>query len=223
MAESYNLVYFDLKGRAEITRLLFSAAGQEYKETKLTHQEWPERKSDLPFKQIPALEVTDKDGKITVIAQSNAIERFVANKFNLLGKDDLERGRVDMINEHLVDLVNILIDCYRALKFNRPDKELKTGELEKVLDETAVNMLKQVEALFEANQRESSNSGFLVGDDLTYGDLKLVSTYDWFRNRRDEILDKLPLLKEHFNTVRSHPKLKDRFEISDKMKLTTLF
>ena len=38
------------------------------------------------------LEITE-NGMTTFIAQSNAIERFLANKFNLFGKDDIERGK----------------------------------------------------------------------------------------------------------------------------------
>jgi glutathione S-transferase len=222
MADTYQLIYFELKGRAETARLLFLAAGQEYKETQLTFQEWPERKAQLPFKQAPVLEVTHS-GKTTVIAQSNAIERFIANKFNLFGKDDLERARVDMINEQSVDIFNALLPGYVAAYMKSADLDFRKSELEKTLSETAPEKLKQIEVLFAANQKESSNSGFLVGDSLTYADLKLVSTYDWFRDRRDEILDKVPLLKEHFNTVRNHPKLKDRFEVSDKMRVTILF
>lgn len=49
---SYKLIYFDLKGRAEVIRILFSLAKQEYQEVKYTFQEWPEKKLELPFLQV---------------------------------------------------------------------------------------------------------------------------------------------------------------------------
>jgi glutathione S-transferase len=95
--------------------------------------------------------------------------------------------------------------------------------LGKALDEAVPNMLKQAEKLFEVNQTETSNSWFLVGDRVSLADIRLVSIYDWFRDKREDILDKVPLLKEHYPRVREHPKLKERFEQGDILKLTILF
>ncbi|KAK2140428.1 hypothetical protein LSH36_1353g00010 [Paralvinella palmiformis] len=36
----YQLMYFDAKGRAELARWLFAAAGQEYEDKRLTFEEW---------------------------------------------------------------------------------------------------------------------------------------------------------------------------------------
>jgi glutathione S-transferase len=202
--------------------LIFS--GEKFDEVKIDYDEWPNWKPTLPFKQIPLLEITSpSDGKTTVIAQSNAIERYLANRFNLFGKDDLERARIDMINEHIVDLINLLVDCYRAFAFNRADKELKKVELAKILDETAPRMLKEIEVLFEVNQREMRNVGYLVGDTLSYADIKLVCSYGWFKDKKDEILDKVPLLKEHLKTVMNHQKLREQFGENENMEFAHIF
>lgn len=42
---SYKLVYFDGRGRAELARLLFVAAGQKYEDKRVTPEEWPAMKS----------------------------------------------------------------------------------------------------------------------------------------------------------------------------------
>jgi glutathione S-transferase len=222
MAMTYKLIYFDFKGRAEVTRLLFTFAGQEYEELKNSLEDWPSYKPKLPFRQAPVLEVT-QDGKTTQIAQSGAMERFLANKFNLMGNDDLERARIDMINEQVADILNLLLSFYFPIFKKVADSEDKKVGLNKALDETVPNMLKQVEELFEANQKETSNSGFVVGDRLSLADIKLVNIYDWFNDKKDHILNKVPLLKEHVNTVRNHPKLKARYEESDKLRVTILF
>ncbi len=54
----------------------------------------------MPFGQLPVLEV---DGG--VIAQSNAICRFIAKKAGLYGKDDLEQASIDMIIDFIGDLL----------------------------------------------------------------------------------------------------------------------
>ena len=37
---SYKLIYFNIKGRAEVARLLFAEAGQEYEDKRLKSEEW---------------------------------------------------------------------------------------------------------------------------------------------------------------------------------------
>jgi hypothetical protein len=41
---NYKLYYFPIRGRGEIIRLLFAAAGQDYEEITITFEEWPKKK-----------------------------------------------------------------------------------------------------------------------------------------------------------------------------------
>ena len=96
----YKLIYFNFRGRAEVARHLFDLAGQEFEDKRLSFDEWRSFKADFPFQQLPVLEVTEEqDGKTYRIAQSHAITRFLAQRFNLAGKNDIERAQCDMINE----------------------------------------------------------------------------------------------------------------------------
>jgi glutathione S-transferase len=54
-----------------------------------------------PFSQVPILEV---DGQ--VLAQSNAIARYLARKYGLAGKDEWEQAQTDMYIENIHDLLN---------------------------------------------------------------------------------------------------------------------
>ena len=72
----YRLVYFDSPGRGEITRMLFTLVGSaDFEDKRVSRDQWESLKPTSPLKELPYLEV---DGFI--VAQSHAIERFVARE-----------------------------------------------------------------------------------------------------------------------------------------------
>ena len=68
----YKLTYFNLRGRAELARLIFAVAGQSYEDKRIEKEDWPNHKQSAPFGQLPLLEVTEEGNKL-VLAQSLAI------------------------------------------------------------------------------------------------------------------------------------------------------
>ena len=48
----YKLTYFDIKGRAEVIRLLFAAAGQIYEDIRLEYRKDYSFKPKAPFGQV---------------------------------------------------------------------------------------------------------------------------------------------------------------------------
>ncbi|EDV18623.1 uncharacterized protein TRIADDRAFT_34904 [Trichoplax adhaerens] len=42
---NYKLIYFNSRGRAEVTRYLFAAAGVEYEDVRVTGEEWAKIKA----------------------------------------------------------------------------------------------------------------------------------------------------------------------------------
>ena len=56
MAE-YKLYYFDMRGRAEIIRHVFAAAGQKYEDIRFPREKWTEYKPKAPFGQYLFIEV----------------------------------------------------------------------------------------------------------------------------------------------------------------------
>jgi glutathione S-transferase len=81
---NYKLNYFNARGRAELTRLIFAAAGVQYTDNRIA--DWPASKGDAPLGQVPYLEV---DG--TKLVQSLSIARYVARELNLAGPDNLRQ------------------------------------------------------------------------------------------------------------------------------------
>ena len=71
---SYKVVYFDGRGRAELTRLVFGAAGQNFEDVRV--KDWPNGKDAAPLGQLPYLVVDDLK-----IPQSISMARFVARRY----------------------------------------------------------------------------------------------------------------------------------------------
>nr|UOU03297.1 glutathione S-transferase sigma 8-2 [Brachionus rubens] len=209
---SYKLVYFDLKGRAEAIRILFKLANQPFEDKRIEFSEWPELKSKTPFHKLPMLEFTE-NSRTQVIPQSNSIVRFVAERFGLCGANDLEKAQCDAISEQVRDIFDSLVNIYLI-----KDNDEKNRSLDKALSESVPNGFKLIQNILESNQ-----SGFLVGDKITYADVVLLISYEWLRDRKDEVLAKLPALKKHNDMICSIPVIAKHLEENKNVRLTILF
>lgn len=110
---SARLVYFDAKGAAELSRVLMRIGGMEFEDFRFPivakegggfdTVEFSTAKSAGEFfanmDRVPLLVVNDK-----IIGQSKAIERYIANKCNLMGSNDEDRGIIDCITENVRDI-----------------------------------------------------------------------------------------------------------------------
>lgn len=68
----YKLIYFNLRARGEIIRLIFAAAGQKYEDHRIERNQWPAYKPQSPFGQLPLLEIRD-GSNVVHLCQSIAI------------------------------------------------------------------------------------------------------------------------------------------------------
>jgi glutathione S-transferase len=111
---AYHLSYFNGRGLGEVSRLIFAAAGAEFKESRfdisfiaggappsfaaafLALRE----SGGMPYGQVPTLTV---DGGAP-LAQSKAIERFLARELGLAGATPLDAARLDSVGEEVADI-----------------------------------------------------------------------------------------------------------------------
>ncbi|ESO99542.1 hypothetical protein LOTGIDRAFT_231125 [Lottia gigantea] len=190
---SYKYVYFDLRGRGEIVRLTFLAAGVKFDDVRIARSEWPgDHKAATPFGQLPYLEI---DGK--KFAQSIGIARYIARENGLYGDNALDGLKIDQV-------VGFGQDYFMkwATAFFEQDEDKKKGLQEKLKNEHLPKFLGDLEKLLTENGTE-----YFVSSKLSLADL---SVYDVCENsyiQSPEVYNNYPKLVANRKLVRSYPKL----------------
>lgn len=188
----YKLIYFNGKGFAEISRLLFVYAGVDYEDVRFKDKDdfvnnW---KPKLPNGQAPCLEV---DGK--KFPQSNAIARYLAREFKLYGKDNIEAMQIDAVMETATDIRSAL-----SALFSETD-EAKKAEIKKVaLTEKFPKTLGMLENLAQGD-------GVFVGDSISVADIGFYRVMEIVKGHKADILDDYPKLKAIEEKVRTETKI----------------
>ena len=185
---TYKLHYFNVRGRAEISRLIFAAAGQKYEDARFEHEQWPSLKAEMPLGQVPVLEVNG-----TKLPQSGAIARFLAKEFHLAGKDNFEQAQADAV----ADTINDLVTAYLPV---RSDQELT----KKFLEETLPKHLQNLEIL---GKLYGQGGPFFVGNKLTWADLLFYDIGETFLQLDGNVLDKYSWLKQNRAEVEKQSKI----------------
>ncbi|XP_069000904.1 glutathione S-transferase A4-like [Embiotoca jacksoni] len=107
MSGKITLHYFNGRGKMESIRWLLTVAEVEFDEIYLTTREQYEQllsDDDLLFQQVPLVEI---DGMKLV--QTKAIFNYIAEKYNLHGKDPKDRVMINMYSEGLMDLMEMIM------------------------------------------------------------------------------------------------------------------
>ncbi|VWU52299.1 glutathione S-transferase, putative [Hepatocystis sp. ex Piliocolobus tephrosceles] len=195
MSENIVLYYFDARGKAELIRLIFAYLGIKYTDKRfgqhgdafLEFKKFKEEK-ETPFNQVPVLEIGD-----LILAQSQAIVRYLSKKYNISGNNELNEFYADMIYCGVQDIHH---------KFNNTNlfKENETT----FLNEELPKWSGYFEKLLKKN-----NTNYFVGNELTYADLAVFNLYDDIEIKYPNSLNKFPLLKEHTELISNLPNIKN--------------
>jgi glutathione S-transferase len=190
------LTYFDFHGgRGEPARLALSIAGIPFEDDRVPLADWPRRKSDTPFGALPVLEA---DGKI--LAQSNAINRYVGKLADLYPSDPWQVALCDEVMGAVEDITNKVVAT-----FNLSDEEKKT-QREALVAGPLTFYLSGLQQRLEAHGGQ-----YFAGGRLTVADLKV---FVWIRSLKSGVLDHVPpdlpdrvapKLVAHYERVKSHP------------------
>lgn len=194
---TYKLHYFNLRGRAELARLILAYANVEYEDFRFPSEEWPKHKPNYPFGQVPVLEV---DGKM--LGQSNSIARYLAKKHGLAGQDDWEEAMANMYADSLMDVINAGLP-YRF----ESDPEKKKQLLQELVTKNVRPHIQLIEKRLAEN-----GTGYLVGSSLTWADLGYADVIPTFLELVPDLLDNAPHLKKLINAIEAIPSIKKWIE-----------
>ncbi|KAF9439276.1 hypothetical protein BGZ76_006005 [Entomortierella beljakovae] len=219
---SYQLLYFNIHGLSELIRILFAYSGSKWGELKLAkyetknsnhpsswvinYQEWPAQRKHTPFECIPVVYETTADGTILELAESRAIERYLANKFDLSGKNDYEKHKVDQF----VNSADAVMLQFSNKVIWVPAEERIPG-INKVYSETLPKFIR----VHEEHLKKNGSNGYYVGDSLTVADIKtavVIRHLLLLQLKGSDPLpisaEKSPLLWKVYETVFDSPNIK---------------
>lgn len=188
----YKLIYFNARGRAEHIRYIFAYAGIDYIDERIPKERWPEIKKTMPYGMLPVLQI---DGKL--IAQSNAVARYLARKHGLNGKDEWEAMLCDILVDTLGDLKHELFQ-YRTEEdpFKKEDKKIK------LMKETIPFYLNKFE------QTIAENDGYAVGSNTTWADFVFAVALENFEQIfGSNALENYPALRSLKQRVHEIPEI----------------
>nr|CDS28394.1 glutathione S transferase [Hymenolepis microstoma] len=158
------LIYFNIRGRGELIRLILHAAEKNFVDQRVTSSEWPNLKPKMPFKKLPVLEVTTPNGDTVMLTESMAIARLLARTFNLYGNDAAEIYSIERINS----LIASLMEGIYSSNLKDPDNYAKIANVE------------QLHEYFDAIEMalKDRKGVFIVGNRVTIGDLQVIVLID---------------------------------------------
>ncbi|CAK4731477.1 hypothetical protein AeMF1_002425 [Aphanomyces euteiches] len=197
MSPSLKVIYFDMAGRAETTRLALHVGGIPFEDERIAREAWPELKPTLPYKQLPVLTV---DGQ--VFSQSHAMARYAGVLSGLYPKDNaVDALRVDELCDFNEDILLAVVPTFRE----------QDAEKRKAMSEDlAANKLPEMLAMLEA--RLAASKGPFVLDSISLADLSIYSTVSmfqsgWLENIPTDLCDKYAKIMAIYDAVSKHPKI----------------
>lgn len=152
--QTIKLSYFNLAGRGELTRLLFTFGGVAFEDDRVAN--FAEFKPKCPLGQMPVLEV---DGVLS--CQSAAIQRYAAKLGGLYPADAAAALHADMVSETLAELFS----TYVSIRFHEKDEAAKAARFVKFGAENLPKVFGVLESLVKGP--------FFGGESASYADVHL--------------------------------------------------
>jgi glutathione S-transferase len=178
------LVYFNLKGLAESSRILLAINNEKYDDYRYNfsvidaskHQynkpEFDNDKNDKKLlksmNKLPYLEI---DGEI--ICQSKSIERFLARRFNMMGDNEIQISKIDSICESVRDMK----DTYQNVRNTQQEKKEEAMNI--WFNDTLPERLALLSNLFDEEGQ------YCINNKLSLADIVLFSLITQFFDNVD--------------------------------------
>ena len=157
----FTLHYFGINGRAAIPRAILSYAKVDWTNDLIKNEDWPKIKTSglCEYEQVPVLEIGEKK-----YCESIAINLYLAEKFDLLGKNAEENYQINNLLMTADDYSKVSKDFFIC------KDESKKPELKK----KAEDKLKFLFERFEKKYADFGKGKYFLGDKFTLADIYLT-------------------------------------------------
>ncbi|KXZ46903.1 hypothetical protein GPECTOR_39g397 [Gonium pectorale] len=198
------LHYFAGPGRAEVSRLLFTIGGIPFEDVGYSWETFAEFKPKTPFGQVPVLELPD--GKM--LAQSGAIDRYVAKLAGLYPEDPLQAALADQVVFQLNDFMDLFTPTWTM------EKDAKIKARQEILAGKGKEKLQALAKVLEAAEAEG---GYVAGGKLSFADVAVFVNLSGITSPIMDgipagLLDEYPVLKAFRNKIAKVPAIKAYYE-----------
>ncbi|GAB1598761.1 S-crystallin 3 [Argonauta hians] len=201
---SYTLHYFNHRGRAEICRMLFAAAGVQYNDRRIESSEWESMRNKMPCSMMPMLELDNR----TQIPQSMAMARYLAREFGFHGKSNIDMARVEYISDCFYDIMDDYLRIYQEgncrMSFQRSKESNSSSEKRMRFQETCRRILPFMERTLEMY---NNGNQFFMGEQITMADMMCYCALENPMTDEPSLLSNYPKLMALRNRVMNHSKL----------------
>eukprot|EP01132_Coremiostelium_polycephalum_P007651 gene7651-9410_t len=165
------LTYFDGRGSGEIIRLVKVYTGEKFNDYRLQYEKYLEIVPELKYGYLPRyVDPNNKD--LSNVAQSITIARYLSEKHNIAGSNEIEKALINQIIDPTTELLTKVF--FIAFPDFTEDKE----EIKKFEREDLPKYLRLWENRLNSN---SNGNGYLVGNSLTLADLAVFNAIDYLR------------------------------------------
>ncbi len=174
----FELLYFPARGRAEQIRLMFALKGVPLRENPASN--WPELKPGTPYGMLPV--ITERsEGDEFVLAESGAIMRHLARRFEMYGRNERQHAMADALADFVADSRTKYIAVAYAAVIGTSAETI----------EKYWAQLPNTLATLESGLQRSTNvaAGWFIGDELTFADVAAFDYLDALERLRPGCLD----------------------------------
>ncbi|KAK4325063.1 hypothetical protein Pmani_004334 [Petrolisthes manimaculis] len=198
------LVYFNVRGRAEIIRWICKQADIPLKDERFESEEWAEKKKTISGGKVPVLLVKEYS-----LPQSLAIARFVAKKGGLVPENDLEAAFVDALADTLYEAMT---EFYKTAMSEKSDEDKQKIWKEEWLPKTVVPIMDKLDKRLKDRE-------WYVSDKMTWGDLAMALFFGDVKELQTDAFKNHAAIAAHTAKVRALPKIKSWLQTRPVTKL----
>lgn len=195
----YKLIYFNGKGRAEITRWIFVYKGIPFVDDRIEKEDWAARRGSIPGGKLPVLMVGESP-----LPQSAAIARYAAKEAGLVPEDNLAAAYCDALVDTLLEVLKEVFSVFLA-----PGSDEEKAA--KFKEETCPNV---VYPILERLTMRLSNKEWFAGPEISWADLMIVQIFTAIKEKEPNIMENYPVVEALVDKVVSIPAIKEWVEKS---------